>query len=35
VERQIESKQKIAELLGVHASFLYKLPRQKREQGKI
>ena len=35
VERQIGSKRKIAELFGVHESFLYKLLRQKRERGDI
>jgi transposase len=35
VERQIESKRKIAEVFGVHESFLYKLLRQKRECGDI
>lgn len=35
VERQIESKRKIAEMFGVHETFLYKLLRQKRERGDI
>jgi putative transposase len=35
VERQIGSKRKIAELFGVHESFIYKLLRQKRERGDI
>ncbi len=35
VERQIGSKRKIAEVFGVHESFLYKLLRQKRERGDI
>ena len=35
VERQIASKRQIAELFGVHESFLYKLLRQKRERGDI
>jgi transposase len=35
VERQSESKRKLAELFGVHESFLYKLLRQKRERGDI
>jgi transposase len=35
VERQIGSKRKIAELFGVHESFIYKLLRQKRQRGDI
>ena len=35
VERQIGSKRKIAELFGVHESFLYKLLRQQRDRGDI
>src|SRR5713226_1297874 len=35
VERQIGSKRKIADLFGVHESFLYKLLRQKRDRGDI
>ena len=35
VERQIGSKRKIAEVFGVHESFIYKLLRQKRERGDI
>ena len=35
VERQVGSKRKIADLFGVHESFIYKLLRQKREQGDI
>ena len=35
VERQIESKRKIADFFGVHESFIYKLLRQKRERGDI
>jgi transposase len=35
VERQIGSKRKIAELFGVHESFIYKLRRQKRQRGDI
>ena len=35
VECQIASKRQIAELFGVHESFLYKLLRQKRERGDI
>lgn len=35
VERQIGSKRKIAEVFGVHESFLYKLLRQRRERGDI
>ncbi len=35
VERQIGSKRKIAELFGVHESFLYKLLRQRRQRGDI
>ncbi len=35
VERHIGSKRKIAELFGVHASFIYKLLRQKRDRGDI
>jgi transposase len=35
VERQIGSKRKIAELFGVHESFIYKLLRQKRDLGDI
>src|SRR6266851_5588301 len=35
VERQIGSKRKIADLFGVHESFIYKLLRQKRERGDI
>ncbi len=35
VERQIGSKRKIADLFGVHESFIYKLLRQKRDRGDI
>ena len=35
VERQIGSKRKIAEVFGVHESFIYKLLRQKRDCGDI
>jgi transposase len=35
VERQIGSKRKIAEVFGVHESFIYKLLRQKRDRGDI
>ena len=35
VARQIGSKRKIAELFGVHESFIYKLLRQKRDRGDI
>ena len=35
VERQIGSKRKIADLVGVHESFLYTLLRQKRDRGDI
>ena len=35
VERQIGSKRKIAELFGVHESFIYKLLRQKRDRGDV
>lgn len=35
VERRIGSKRKIAEVFGVHESFIYKLLRQKRERGDI
>jgi transposase len=35
VERQVGSKRKIADLFGVHESFIYKLLRQKRERGDI
>lgn len=35
VERQVGSKRKIAELFGVHESFIYKLLRQKRDRGDI
>ena len=35
VERSIGSKRKIAQLFGVHESFVYKLLRQKRERGDI
>lgn len=35
VERRIGSKRKIAEVFGVHESFLYKLVRQRRERGDI
>ena len=35
VERQIGSKRKIADWLGVHESFIYKLLRQKRDRGDI
>src|SRR5713226_7683480 len=34
-ERQIGSKRKIAEVFGVHESFMYKRLRQKRERGDI
>ena len=33
VERRIGSKRKIAEVFGVHESFIYKLLRQRRERG--
>jgi transposase len=33
VEGSIYGKRKIAELFGVHESFIYKLLRQKRERG--
>jgi transposase len=33
VERRIGSKRKIAEVVGVHESFIYKLLRQRRERG--
>jgi transposase len=35
VERQIGSKRQIADVFGVHESFIYKLLRQKRERGDI
>ena len=35
VERQVGSKRKIADLFGVHESFIYKLLRQKRERGDV
>ena len=35
VERQIGSKRKIAELFGVHESFIYKLLRQRRDRGDL
>jgi transposase len=35
VERQIASNREIADLFGVHGSFIYKLLRQKRERGDI
>jgi transposase len=35
VESQIGSKRKIAELFGVHESFIYKLLRQKRERSDL
>jgi len=35
VELGLESKRKIAELFGVHESFIYKLLRQKRDRGDI
>jgi transposase len=35
VEGSIYSKRKIAELFGVHESFIYKLLRQRRERGDI
>lgn len=35
VERQVGSKRKIADLFGVHESFIYKLLRQKRDRGDI
>jgi transposase len=35
VERQLGSKRKIADLFGVHESFIYKLLRQKRDRGDI
>jgi len=35
VERRMSSKRKIAELFGVHESFLYKLLRQKRDRGDL
>jgi transposase len=35
VEQQIGSKRQIAEVFGVHESFIYKLLRQKRERGDI
>jgi len=35
VERNIGSKREIANLFGVHESFVYKLQRQKRQRGDI
>ena len=35
VERRVGSKRTIANLFGVHESFIYKLLRQKRERGAI
>src|SRR3954451_11941342 len=35
VERQVGSKRKIADLFGVHESFIDKLLRQKRQRGDI
>ena len=35
VERQLGSKRQIAAWFGVHASFIYKLLRQKRDRGDI
>ena len=35
VERQVGSKRQIADLFGVHESFIYKLLRQQRERGDI
>ncbi len=35
VELGVESKRKIAEMFGVHESFIYKLLRQKRQRGDI
>lgn len=35
VEQEVESKREIAELFGVHESFIYKLLRQKRQRGDI
>lgn len=35
VERRLGSKRKMAELFGVHESFIYKLLRQKRDRGDI
>jgi len=35
VERQVGSKREIAQLFGVHESFLYKLLRQQRERGDL
>ena len=35
VERRIGSKRQIADVFGVHESFIYKLLRQKRERGDI
>ena len=35
VERHVGSRRKIAELFGVHESFIYKLLRQKRERADL
>ena len=35
VERRMGSKRQIAEVFGVHESFIYKLLRQRRERGDI
>ena len=35
VERQVGSKREMAQLFGVHESFLYKLLRQQRERGDL
>ena len=35
VEQNIYSKREIAEILGIHESFIYKLLRQRRERGNI
>ena len=35
VEQQVGTKRKVADLFGVHESFIYKLLRQKRERGTL
>ena len=35
VEQNIYSKREIAEIFGIHESFIYKLLRQRRERGNI
>jgi len=35
VERKVGSKREIANLFGVHESFIYKLQRQKRQRGDL